>query len=425
MALQPVHINVQSLDFLRNFKIFGEALASAVRLAAECRNKNYSYAGSLLPVTKNYSKSGEYMSIRHSKTRQKSDSIWHRDITELFSKKRTLRTKDLVIFCRELSFLLSALPAKDAIPVLNQQFSGPVLKPVVSDICKGIMRGESFTEAIRNTGAFPAFVCGYISIGEKTAQLPEVLARLADFYDRLASTREELTAALVYPALVCTMVLGVIVMAVAFVIPGYADIFAAGGVSLPTLTVLLIRISDFFTAYWLFVFAGVSALAVLLRFYLHSKSGRVFVSELKLKIPILRLNVNLRLTQSLSLLLSSGVTISDAIPLCREVMDNIRVKEDLKSLNAEVHTGTAFWKSLSKIEYIDPVIQGLVKVGEETGRLPQTIDKCRIHFEEAHRRALVRMNKLAEPIITIVLGVILAVVILAVILPTFELATVM
>jgi len=218
------------------------------------------------------------------------------------------------------------------------------------------------------------------------------------------------------------MMLTVIIIAMTFVIPGYAEIFEASGVSLPALTRILINISNFFAVNRfriLIVFLTVICMSVL---FLRTGFGSNFSAKVKLKIPLLKLGINFYFAQSISILLSSGLGIVDAIPLCSEVMENKHVKKDLRELSINLNSGMSFWEGIEKIKYVDELIIGLSRVGEETGTLKETMEKCKNHYEAAYKFAIRRLNKLIEPIITLILGVILAAVMLAVVLPTFELA---
>ncbi|MCL2841717.1 MAG: type II secretion system F family protein [Defluviitaleaceae bacterium] len=360
-----------------------------------------------------------------SKTRR--ESIWHMDIVDLLSQRpRTLSLRHLAIFCRKTAFLLDAgLPIKVAMPILCAQMPKRELKLVVSDVHKMVMQGESFSKSIRAVKVFPTFMCGYVDIGEKTAKLPKVCADLADFYEHQAVLKDELAAAMMYPMAVSLMMLGVIVLAVTLVIPGYADMFAASDVSLPMLTSVLISLSDFFVENWLFAILGLLSTMLVAVLFLRSQRGIDFISWVVLKVPLLRQNINFRLVQTMSLLLSSGLSISKTIPLCRDVMENTRVKTDLQKLSSNIDSGVAFWVALERIKYIDSLLVGLARVGEETGNLPQTIKKCHDYFETAYKHSIRRLNKFIEPLITLIMGIILAAVMLAVVLPTFELATVM
>ena len=354
--------------------------------------------------------------------------IWHRDITSIFKPRYTAKTpfRELSVFCRKLSFLLGAgIPIKSALSIVSEQSPGRVLAKILPGITARVTQGESFSQAARDSRGFPEFFCGFVSIGETTAQLPQVMEQLADFYETQAETRDELTAALVYPLAVTLMMLGVIVLAVTFVLPGYSRIFDASGVELPAMTRGLLRVSEFMAARFIVIMVGFFIIFLGVIFFAQSSKGRWFFDRLYLRLSITRLGVNFRLTQALHLLLLAGLSVSQALPFAEAVMGNVKVQTDLARISAQLKMGKPFWEALAEMGYIDPLLVGLSRVGEEAGRLPQTIEKCQSYYAQSYRRAIKRLNKLVEPMITLILGVGLGIIMLAIILPTFELAMVM
>ena len=358
----------------------------------------------------------------------KPESIWHRDIGSLLNTGYTPKApfRELSVFSRKLSFLLSAgVTIKAALSIVSEQLPGRGLRRLLPGLATKVEQGESFSSAIRAAGAFPAFFCGFVAIGEATATLPQIMEQLADFYEDRAQTRDELTAALMYPIIVSIMMLGVMVLAVAFVLPGYSRIFAATGAALPALTRGLMQVSEFFATNTVLVASVFFVLPIAVAIFVLSSAGRSTISAAELRIPVARLGVNFRLAQALHLLLAAGLSVSQALPLIEDVMDNLQVRRDLSKISVQIGAGKPFWEMLGMLRYIDPLLVGMARVGEETGRMPQTMEKCQAYYSQAYKRAVRRLNKLVEPIITLVLGVGLGIIMLAIILPTFELATVM
>jgi len=371
------------------------------------------------------------MPIEPQSTKSSSDSIpvsiWQRDIFSLFKINYTPKAplRELSVFGRKLSFLLGAgIPIKDALGIVSDQLPGRGLRKYLLGLNKQVQQGESFSAALKATGAFPAFFCGSVSIGEATAKLPQVMEQLADFYEDQAQAKDELTAALVYPVAVAILMLGVIIMAITFVLPGYSRIFAATGVELPVLTRGLLNVSQVITTSGHWIIIGMSAIIIALIFLIKSPAGRLYFGALTLRIPIVRQGINFRFTQSLHLLLSAGLHVSQALPLTIDVMDNARVKADITKMTNRLKIGKPFWEVLGEVSYIDPLLIGLARIGEETGNLPITIEKCQVYYSQSYKRTIKRLNKLIEPMITLILGIGLGIIMLAVILPTFELATV-
>jgi len=377
-----------------------------------------------MPISPQYSKQPINLDTQNTQP----VSIWHRDIGSLVKIGYTPKApfRELSAFSRKMSFLLGAgVPIKTSLSIVSEQLPGRGLRKLLPGLATRVEQGESFSKAIKGTGAFPAFFCGFVAIGEATATLPQVMEQLADFYDDRAQTRDELAAALLYPIVVSVMMLGVIVLAVTFVLPGYSRIFAATDTPLPPLTRSLIQISEFMASNALIVTGGFFVLIIVLFLSSRSASGRQVLAAAELRFPLARLGINFRLSQALYLLLTAGLPVSQALPLAEDVMENICVRRDLSKISAQMGAGKPFWENLRDVPYIDPLMIGLARVGEEAGRMTQTMEKCQIYYSQAYKRALKRLSKLIEPIITLVLGVGLGIIMLAVILPTFELATVM
>jgi type II secretory pathway component PulF len=355
-------------------------------------------------------------------------SVWQMNVSDviLLGRKRKAPAKDLAVLCRKLSYLLVAgLPIKAALPILQGESLGASLGAAVAQVHKRVMKGDSFSDALRMEGVFPEFMVGYISIGEKTAQLATVCEKLADYYERQAQTRQALFAALMYPAGVLVMMFAVVVLAMVTVLPGYARIFESSDIALPAITAVLLSMSAFLSRYAVFVLGSMLLLVVALVAYIRSQRGKKTLAGVALKIPLLRQAVNLQLVQALSLLLGSGVRLSEAVLLCVGLMGNVHVKKDLQALSKKLAEGTAFSVSLASMQYIDPLFKDLTQVGENTGDMPQAMERCFDYFAAEYKHNIARVNKLIEPIITLIVGVLIALVMLAVVLPTFQLAMVM
>jgi len=366
--------------------------------------------------------------VTSQQKRKPISDFWQRDVADLLGKRLygKISQKDISMLCLKIAFLLEGgLGIKSVVAMLAAQSKGRNLGRVLEDVHKRIILGESLSSAMLATHAFPSFVCGYIAIGERAGLQQLVCEKLGGFYASRSAAKDELTAALVYPAAVTAMMLGVIVVAVTMVLPGYSGIFASSGVALPWLTRVLLSVSGFFAD----KFALLTILAMLLTvttvLLVNSKKGGIALSSVKLKFKLVRQGANLRFIQSLSLLLVSGLRLSDAISLCVQVVDNQKAEKELQILGENVMAGKTFWESLQSVSFVDPLLSELARIGEESGNLGEAMTKCAGFFEMSHRASLRRMNKLVEPIITILLGVILATIMIAIIQPTFELATVM
>lgn len=357
---------------------------------------------------------------------KQTGSIWQKDVYEIitFGRKGKISNEHLGLLFRNTSYLLGAgLPIKSVLPVLQGQNLGSSLNAILPQIHTHVMKGISFSDALKLEKIFPQFAIAYISIGEKTAQLAIVCEKLADYYEQQDQTRKEIFATLAYPASVLVMMLGVIILAMVTLLPGYADIFASADIVLPRATELLLDTSAFINRNWVWIILSFATTLVLCIAFLKSKIGSLIFTKIMLKLPIISLWTNLHITQALDILLMSGIKVSDAIPLCAELIDNDYVKQDLVFISQQMTQGATFAGALQEIKYIQPIFCDLATVGEKTGDLPSTMKKCNSYFALQYKNSLSKINKLIEPVITLVMGIMLALLMLAVVLPTFQLAT--
>ena len=354
-------------------------------------------------------------------------SVWQMDVAELvLGKRKNVKLKDIAVFCRKFSFLLdSGLQVKASLLVLCGQIENRGLSVAIGKLHSLVEQGESLSLALANVKVFPLFLCGYVGIGEKTGKLAEVFAKLADYYEEHSKIEEELVAAMIYPIMVAMMMLGVIILSVTLVLPGYADIFMDTDMPMPLLTSSLIAVSDFVSQNLALIAIGILLLVACVRAFITGKIGSKLLNAIKIKIPLVKKSINLKIAESLSLLLHSGISISDALPICVKLIDNSSIKADFYELESNLRKGKSFWASLNKLPYVDKQFISLVKIGEESGSLAKTVAKCREYLLADYKLGIKQLNKLVEPIVTIALGTVLALIMLAVVLPTFELAGVM
>jgi len=332
-----------------------------------------------------------------------------------------IRNKDLSVFCRKVAFLLGGgIQLKEIMPILANQ--SPKHMNTIMALHKKILSGDSYSHALHEVKAFPAFMVRSVEIGERSSKLYEISDKLADFYEAKNNQEKELFSALMYPAVIIIMMIMVTILSITTVLPGYADIFESSGVPLPFLTNLLLNISGFAVSNWILILIFHLLLFTAAVIFLHTPSGKKLISLLSIKASLSKQSINLNFVQSMSFLLSSGISITDALPIYTKGITNFFVNKQLSEVIIEIKSGSSFWKAIRKIPFIDPMFIELSKIGEETGSLPQITEKCRIYFETQYSRNLKNINKLLEPIITIFMGLLLAIIMLAVVLPAFTLA---
>ena len=293
------------------------------------------------------------------------------------------------------------------------------------------MKGSSLHEALKNESVFPQFYVNMIKVGEESGRLPYILDQLANFYEEENRLQQELQSAMIYPIIVCLMMLFVISFSMVMVLPNYVAIFEANDITLPTTTIILINLSSFFVNYLLYIFLTIVLGLVLIYYFIFFKSnkGWEIIDYIKLNFPILKkiyiLKFNLNFAHILMILLESGVDILKSLYIIGEVIDNSIMIQNIDNIIIDIKKGNNLYNSVYSIKYFHPMLLQMIDIGEETGKMVETMNKSSKYFQSELDFFMKQLNKLVEPIITIILGAILTFVMLAMILPTFYMTNIL
>lgn len=333
--------------------------------------------------------------------------------------------KDLLIFTQELGNLLeSGLPVDRAFYVLSESSEKKVFRTIIREVYLDIQRGQSLSQALSKHKVFTKLYVNMIRAGEVGGILESVIKRLASFLETTVTFREEMTSALVYPILL-TVVGGLaVVFLMLYVIPKFAKIFADMGQALPLPTIILLNLSAVFLSYW-WVIAGVVIIAaVIIRSYAMTSEGRVFIDNIKLKIPLIkRLHLKLiiaRFSRTLGTLLQSGVPILEAIGISRAVVGNEVIASRLQTIEEGVNKGKGIAKPLRESAIFPPVVVQMVIVGEEAGKLDETFLLIAERFEVESRSLIKRTVSLFEPVLILLMGLIVGFIVISMLLAIFS-----
>ncbi len=321
-----------------------------------------------------------------------------------------VRTKDLVVFSRQLAVLISAtVPIVRALRILAKQTESKSLQEIVAGIANEVDGGSRLSTAMhRNPRVFDDFFVYMIRAGETTGRLDEVLEYLADQKEQDYQLYSRVVSSMIYPAFIVVVLIVIFVFMMISVVPKLLDVVASSGAELPAVTRMLVMVSDFFQGYWWTLVLGGIVLAVTY-FVLRGRSwGKRLLDQSKLHIPVIgnifRHIYLARMSRSLANLLASGVPVNRSIEIVSDVVGNAVYKDILRRVQLDVESGRSLSDSLSGNSYIPPMMTQMIDVGEETGRIDQILLKVsEFYLSQVHSltRALV---SLVEPVIIILLG---------------------
>lgn len=336
---------------------------------------------------------------------------------------------EVVTFTRQLSTMVTAgLPLTQAMSILNQQ-SKPAMSRMIGELQREVEGGSTFAKALAK---FPrVFSRVYVQLvlaGETGGVLDEVLDRLADNMEKDKDFKAKTKGALIYPVIVVIAMIIVAFIMMVFVIPKLTEMYKDFGADLPFATQLLIDISTFVANFWwLFIVGGIGGSFVFRR-WLKTRSGRIAFDRLLLKIPVfgeLRSKVTLtEFARTLSLLLGAGISLLQALEIVSEASNNILYREALQDAAKQVEKGISLSQAIAKYgNLFPPILSQMIAVGEETGKLDDVLLKLSVYFESESEHAIKNLTTALEPMIMIVLGLGVGLMVIAIIMPIYNLTS--
>jgi type IV pilus assembly protein PilC len=334
--------------------------------------------------------------------------------------------KELVFFTRQFATMLNAgLTVTTAIGTLKKQKIGPHLKTSLESIYEDVNLGVSLSQAMnKEKNFFPPFLLRMIEVGEVSGNLDNILERLADFYEREFEVNKKIKGALIYPAVVLVVAIMMLVFILIFVLPSFETMFTASGAELPGITLMLLAISKSLQQHGLIYLGAMAGFFFIGRAYLRSEPGYEYLSRLKLRMPFIRkkylMIVTSRFARTMQLLLSSGITITYALEVTANVMDNSVLKKKVLQTKEEVSRGELFSKSLERTKIFPDILLSMVEVGEASGSLDDMLEKSSSHFDKEMANAIDQMIKMIEPAAILLVAVLVGFAVFAILMPMLD-----
>jgi type IV pilus assembly protein PilC len=353
------------------------------------------------------------------------------DIGDTFQR---VTPKDLTIFSRQFATMVnSGLSLLRCLYVLQEQTENKKLAKVIGDVRNDVEAGISLSDAlVKHPKVFSQLYVSMIRAGELGGILDEVLNRVAMQLERDDSIRRAVRSAMVYPIMIGSFAVVVLIGMVLFLIPTFANMYKeiGGGAKLPSLTLLMISVSNFMRDYWFVVFPAIIGAIWGLGRLKKTPQGTAAWDRLKLRIPmgigqIVRKLAVSRFSRTLGTLVSSGVPILQAIDITGKAAGNSVIEEAMKDVQQSVKEGQSITKPLEKASVFPAMVTQMVSVGEETGSLDSMLAKIADFYEDEVNASIKSLTSILEPILMLGVGGIVGVVVIAMYLPNFNLMNVL
>lgn len=346
-----------------------------------------------------------------------------------FSLTGKVTVNELSTFCRQFSIMItSGTSIVDSLSILRTQSFTGYLKKILSQVYEDVKAGKLLSEALdKHKRVFPDFFRSMVRVGELSGAIDRVLVSVADYFETDAKMRARTRSALVYPAVLVVMAIGIVVLMVVFIIPTFQEALSSLEVDMPPLTTALYNASDWFRGHWKTVVLIAAAVIVLWIVFLRTPRGRYWWDKCKYRMPlvgrVVKNNVAARFCRAFSLLLSSGMDIVDAMDETVIVFGNKYASEQLKKAAEDVRQGMTLTMALDSYKLFPTMLVQMVSVGEKSGELDAVLARSCGYFENQVERAVTSVTALIQPIILCVIGIAVGVLFYAVYAPLLQVMT--
>lgn len=336
---------------------------------------------------------------------------------------------DLVDFTRQLSTMVTAgLTLSESLSILRNQIKKQVLLKIVVQIEEDVQGGKSFAAAVdRFPETFPPIYRSLIRAGEASGKLDKVLERLAENLEKTRDFRSQTRGAMIYPAIVVTGMVVVIFILMTFVVPKLTVMYSDFGATLPLPTLILMAISNFFANRWYIVIGGTALAGFGFLRWKKTKSGERIWDTFLLSLPIfgsiIKESTLVEVTRTLSILIGAGIPILEALSISEGAVNNIVYREAIKDIEDRVEKGFSLGSLFSEKEIFPPILGQMINVGEQTGKLDDSLFKLSSFFEHESAVAVKALTTAIEPLIMVVLGLGVGFIVLAVLMPIYSLTS--
>jgi general secretion pathway protein F len=346
-----------------------------------------------------------------------------------FGSHRRMSASDLALLTRQIATLVrSGSPLADVLATASQQTEKPRIKSIILAVRSRVVEGHSLADSLAEfPHVFPTLYRATVSAGEQSGHLDAVLERLADYTEARQALSQQVTMALFYPAILIFMAILVLAVLMGYVVPQVVQVFENTGQQLPILTRILITLSDWIRSYGLIAFILLFVAFVLFNRALKKEQFRQRFDRQILRLPLIgKLARGLNTAQfsrTLSILAGSGVPILQAMDIASQVIPNIPMRKAVEVATERVREGSTISNALLRSGLFPPMMVHLIASGESSGKLEEMLERASEHQEKETSATITVLLNLFEPILILVMGGIVLTIVIAILLPIFELNT--
>ena len=334
--------------------------------------------------------------------------------------------KVLSLTASQFSIMLKAgLPMSRVVQLIADQTSDKLMKRILNACAADVAAGYSLARSLEKNGKkIPAVFIETVRAGEESGTLERSFDTLQKYYEKSHKTRSKVKSALTYPIIVVILAFVVVGIVMVVLVPTMTSTFLNMGAELPLPTRILIGLSNFFKKGWAFILIGIGVIGVALFAYKKTDSGQLKLSRLRMHLPVLGriavMNTAAQIANTMSTLLGSGLPVNKVVEIVSRVLDMRCVGADLERCVGKLETGQSLGEVLKGVPDLPAMLVEMAQVGEESGSLEDTLDVVGAYYDAEAATASERALAMLEPMITVVLGIFVAFIVIAIYVPMFN-----
>ncbi len=336
--------------------------------------------------------------------------------------------KELALTTRQLATLLAAgLPLEHVLSAVSEQTESKQMKRIISAVRHHVVAGHSLASSlIDHPDAFSELYCAAIAAGEQSGHLDQILEHLANYTEQESALLQKIQQALIYPSVMITVSLGILIFLLEYVVPKMMDVYGTMGQALPTLTLILIALSTHLKSIGIYLLLGIVGSILLFRYTLKNNATfRTRVHGALLHIPVIGRTIKTantaRFSRTFSMLSSAGVPMLDAMMIAAQLISNLVIRNAIENATNLVREGAQMSFALKQTHYFSTMSIQLMMSGEASGQLETMLERTAGYQETEIRRLIDTSLALFEPIMILTMGSMVLFIVLAILLPIFQL----
>jgi general secretion pathway protein F len=349
-------------------------------------------------------------------------------MTQIASRGRKLSARELTLFTRQFATLVQVMPIEEGLRTIARQNGKPKTTAILNAVHEAVLQGYRLADALMVEGqSFPPLYRAMVAAGEAAGTLPEILDRLADLHERQAAVRGKLITALAYPIVLAIVASGVVMGLMLFVIPKIVDQFDMAGQKLPLLTRIIIDLSKFIGGWWWLMLLLLAGMVAALWQAMQDPVRRGRIDHVLLRLPVLgRLIRDLHAAQmarTLATMVASRLPLVEGIAITTPTLRNRALRSASVEIAEDIRAGNSLSSALRRAALFPPILVYMVSSGEASGRLDEMLERAADYLEREFDLFTSTLLSLLEPVVIVVMGAVVALIVLAILLPVLQLDT--